>query len=190
MATDSSGAQRIFPMLSYADAARAIDFLCAAFGFEEQFRMPMPDGSIGHAELSLHGHTVMLASAWVPAGMASPRDLTSVHGQLYCVVDDVDAHFERARARGAVVVAEPTDQPHGARTYRAVDPEGHRWVFGSPLAPAGVEAGDRGDEARSCGRRPPSTRPSPPSPIPRGAARSTSCASGPGGRESWPPPST
>jgi PhnB protein len=128
--------QRFIPMLSYADAAAAIDFLCAAFGFEETFRMPMPDGTIGHAELSHHGHRVMLASEWRPAGMVSPRELAGVHGQIYCQVDDVDAHYVRARAAGATIVGEPVDQPYGERTYRAMDPEGHRWVFGSPLRAA------------------------------------------------------
>ena len=128
--------QRITPMLAYADAPAALEFLRAAFGFEERFRMPMADGRIGHAEL-VHGDNVlMLASAWVPAGMASPQDLAGVHSQLYCLVDDVDAHYRRARAAGATIIGEPEDQPHGARTYRALDPEGHRWIFGSPLRPS------------------------------------------------------
>ena len=44
-------------------------------------------------------------------------------------VDDVDAHFAQAREAGATIATEPEDQPHGARTYRATDPEGHRWIF-------------------------------------------------------------
>ena len=43
------GVQRVIPYLVYADAAAAIDFICNAFGFEERYRFPMPDGSIGHA---------------------------------------------------------------------------------------------------------------------------------------------
>jgi uncharacterized glyoxalase superfamily protein PhnB len=125
--------QRVIPMLAYSDAPAAIDFLCSAFGFEERFRMEMPDGRIGHAEIALDGHTVMLASAWTAAGMASPVKLAGVHSQLYCEVDDVDVHCDRAKRAGAVVIAEPEDQPYGSRTYRAVDPEGHRWIFGSPL---------------------------------------------------------
>jgi PhnB protein len=125
--------QRVIPMLAYADAPAAIDFLCNAFGFEERFRMEMPDGRIGHAEVALDGHTVMLATAWTAAGMASPVKLAGVHSQLYCEVDDVDAHCESAKRAGAIVIAEPEDQPYGSRTYRAVDPEGHRWIFGSPL---------------------------------------------------------
>src|SRR5215467_13299999 len=126
--------QRVIPMLAYADAPAAIDFLCSAFGFEERFRMDMPDGRIGHAEVALDGHIVMLATEWTAAGMASPQNLAGVHSQLYCEVHDVDAHYEKARQAGAVVIAEPQDQPYGSRTYRAVDPEGHRWIFGSPLA--------------------------------------------------------
>jgi uncharacterized glyoxalase superfamily protein PhnB len=44
-------------------------------------------------------------------------------------VDDVDAHYERARASGAAIVDPPADKPFGERQYTAVDPEGHRWTF-------------------------------------------------------------
>ena len=54
--------QRIFPMLAYDDAPAAIDFLCSVFSFHERYRMNMPDGVIGHAELVLSGNVVMLAT--------------------------------------------------------------------------------------------------------------------------------
>src|SRR5256885_9954413 len=108
-----TGVQRIIPYLAYADAPAAIDFLCRAFGFEERFRYPMPDGRIGHAELVFQGNVLMLASTYEGFGM-SPADLPAVHGQIICYVDDPDAHFARARAAGATIVVEPTDQ-HGNR---------------------------------------------------------------------------
>ncbi len=123
------GHQRIIPMLSYDDAPAAIAFLCEAFGFEETYRLDMPDGSIGHAELSHHDNVLMVATTWKAAGMANPQDLGGVHGQVHVYVDDVDAHFEKAKAAGATIAAEPADQFHGARSYRAVDQEGHRWMF-------------------------------------------------------------
>jgi uncharacterized glyoxalase superfamily protein PhnB len=43
-------------------------------------------------------------------------------------VDDVDAHFNRAKAAGATILSEPEDDPPGKR-YRAEDLEGHRWMF-------------------------------------------------------------
>ena len=82
----------IIPMLVYDDAPAAIEFLCRAFGFEEKFRFPMPDGRIGHAELTLDGQVVlMLASVYPEMGFASPADLEGVPSQIYCRVDDVDA---------------------------------------------------------------------------------------------------
>ena len=125
--------QRIFPMLAYNDAPAALDFLCSAFGFTERERMQMPDGTIGHAEIVLHGNVVMLATTWKNGGLASPRDIPGVPSQLMCDVDDVDAHYRRAREAGAIVIDEPEDQPYGMRMYRAMDPEGHRWLFASPL---------------------------------------------------------
>jgi uncharacterized glyoxalase superfamily protein PhnB len=47
-------------------------------------------------------------------------------------VDDADAHFQHARAHGATIVAEPVND-HGNRFYRAMDLEGHRWIFATPL---------------------------------------------------------
>lgn len=119
-------------MLGYDDATAAIDFLCRAFGFEERFRMQNPDGTVGHAEVIIEGNVVMVATTWKLAGALSPKDLPGLPNALFCEVDDVDAHFERARNAGAVVIAEPEDQSYGFRTYRAMDLEGHRWIFGSP----------------------------------------------------------
>jgi uncharacterized glyoxalase superfamily protein PhnB len=135
--SNGAGRQRIVPMLAYADARAGIEFLCRAFGFEERFRMEMPDGGIGHAEVAYRENRVMLADAWTAGGFASPLELPALPGQLYCEVEDVDAHCARARAAGATIVASPEDQDYGSRTYRALDPEGHRWIFGAPLARAG-----------------------------------------------------
>ena len=122
--------QRIVPSLAYDDAPAAIEFLCRAFGFEEAMRMPMPDGQIGHAELVLHGNTLMLASSFREAvGIGGPRELPHLHSSVSVFVDDVDAHYARAEAEGATILEPPTDQFWGDRTYRAEDPEGQRWMF-------------------------------------------------------------
>src|SRR5215475_3288799 len=134
--TTPNAPQRIFPMLAYDDAPAAIDFLRAAFGFKETFRMQSPDGNIGHAEMALNGNQVWLATTWKAGGLASPKDLPAMPCQLFCEVADVDAHYRQAAAAGAVVVAEPEDQPYGFRMYRAMDPEGHRWLFASKIAGA------------------------------------------------------
>ena len=122
-------AQRIYPYLQYNDAPAAIEFLTRAFGFKELFRLPMPDGRLGHAEIELGGATVMLASSYPEENLVSPRDLAGVHGQVAVYVEDVDAHFEHARAEGARIDSEPADQFWGDRHYQCRDPEGHRWTF-------------------------------------------------------------
>ncbi len=129
MAEDS---QVITPMLVYDDAPAAIEFLCRAFGFEERSRFDMPDGRIGHAELAFSGAKIALATTWTEGGMASPWTLPAVHSQVYCEVPDVDAHYQRAKTEGATIAEAPGEPSHGSRTYRALDLEGHRWVFTTP----------------------------------------------------------
>ena len=46
--------------------------------------------------------------------------------------------MERARAAGAHISQEPEDQFYGDRTYRAIDPEGHVWVFTQPVRAVSV----------------------------------------------------
>ena len=123
---------RVCPMLSYHDAPAAIEFLGKAFGFEELYRLEMPDGRIGHAEVGYDGVRIMLASEYPEMGIGSPQKLDTRYSQLYVIVDDVDAHYQRAREAGAVILTEP-EEDHGSRSYRANDPEGHRWIFATPL---------------------------------------------------------
>lgn len=137
--SEPRGPQALVPYLSYQDAPAAIGFLCEAFGFEETFRLPMPDGRIGHAELSYQGNVLMIASAYPEMGFESPAKLSAIHTQVQVNVEDVDAHFERARAAGATIAAEPEDQPYGDRVYRAVDPEGHHWIFSTHVRDVSYE---------------------------------------------------
>jgi uncharacterized glyoxalase superfamily protein PhnB len=122
---------RITPMLSYANAPAALEFLTTAFGFSETMRMEGEDGSIAHAEVELDGAKVALATTWTDGGLSTPHELGGVHTQLWVEVSDIEAHFERARAAGAVVIGMPVDQDYGYQTYRAIDPEGHHWYFAS-----------------------------------------------------------
>jgi PhnB protein len=128
-----AGYQRVIPYINYADAPAALEFLCKAFGFEEKFRLPMPDGRLGHAEVGYQGNVVMLASVYDEMGLASPRDLPARHSAILCYVDDVDAHHEQARAAGAKIVAKLEDKFYGDRSYTAEDLEGHHWHFSTHI---------------------------------------------------------
>ena len=133
----------IVPMLAYADAASAIDWLCNAFGFEDDRGSRYTDdhGVVGHAELVHDGSRVMLAtpnpqyegpSRHAEHCEAARRWLDNpwVIDGVFVEVDDVDAHFARASAAGARILREPEEPGVGFRVYTAEDPEGHRWMFG------------------------------------------------------------
>ncbi len=124
-----AGCQRIIPYIMYKDAQAALEFLCKAFGFEERFRMPGPDGQVMHAEVGYQDNVVMLATAVEEMGFTNPNELPARHGIIVCYVDDVDAHHARAKEAGADIASPPEDQFYGDRTYRATDPEGHHWFF-------------------------------------------------------------
>jgi PhnB protein len=123
---------RIAPYLLYEDGAGAINFLTSAFGFEEAMRMEDEGGAVNHAELRLGEDTVMLGDPG--EDYKNPRNADHSTALVHVYVDDVDAHFERAKAAGAEIVMEPTDQEYGDRRYDAKDPEGHFWSFATPLA--------------------------------------------------------
>ena len=124
--------QRVYPYLHYADAPAAIAFLQQAFGFEEQMRMGAED-QVMHAELALEGTVVMLASTFPDTGQTAQQDLPGYPSSVMFYVDDVDAHFDRAKAGGAAIVQEPEDQFWGDRVYTCNDCEGHRWTFATKV---------------------------------------------------------
>jgi uncharacterized glyoxalase superfamily protein PhnB len=136
--------QRITPMLSYEDAGAAIEWLTEAFGFVENGKERRTAGErVTHAEMSLDGATIMLATP--SAEYRSPlahrgecdiarraADNPWVIDGNFVVVDDLDAHYERARKAGANIIREPDNPGVGFRVYTAEDLEGHRWMFGEP----------------------------------------------------------
>jgi uncharacterized glyoxalase superfamily protein PhnB len=124
----------IIPALQYEDAAAAIEFLCGAFGFARKAVYEGEGGAIAHAELTLGNGMVMLGSVnQSPYGkqLVRPRAAGGVTMSVYAIVDDVDAHYARARAAGATIMREPVTQDYGGRDYTAKDPEGHLWTFGT-----------------------------------------------------------
>lgn len=128
---DTPTVSDIYPCLFYRDAAKAIDFLQNAFGFEKRMVAPGPDDTIAHSELSLGTSVVMVSTARSEKGWVSPRDLPAVN-QIVCMyVKDIDAHYARAKAAGARITIELHDTDYGSRDYTCLDPEGNTWSFGT-----------------------------------------------------------
>lgn len=121
---------RIAPYLLYEDCAAAIDYLTQAFGFEEVMRMD-DAGVVNHAELRLGDDSIMLG--YPGDDYKSPKNADHRSALVHVYVDDVDAHFAQAKAAGAEIVMEPTDQEYGDRRYDAKDLEGQFWSFSTPI---------------------------------------------------------
>jgi len=125
--------ERIVPLLAYRDIAAAHDFLVRAFGFDSGGVHRSPDGQAVHGEVRAGGGVIWLHHAAPEHHLDSPIGADVANAGLVVLVDDVDAHYEHARAAGARIDREPVDQPYGQREYGARDPEGHRWWFSSPV---------------------------------------------------------
>jgi uncharacterized glyoxalase superfamily protein PhnB len=122
----------VIPVLIYPDVREAVDWLCAAFGFAERVWI----GDNHRAQLSFGEGALIVGD--VRHGRRPPRQGEVTHSVMVRV-EDVDAHCEQARARGAGILAEPTDFPYGERQYTAEDPAGHQWTFSQTLADVAPE---------------------------------------------------
>jgi PhnB protein len=121
------GHPRISPYLLYEDVAGALDFLSRAFGFSERFRFADPQDDVTHAEMVLADGLIMMGDPG--PDYESPKRAGRLGSQVHVYVDDVDAHFEHAKAAGATIVSELHEPGYGDRRYDAEDPEGNRWSF-------------------------------------------------------------
>jgi uncharacterized glyoxalase superfamily protein PhnB len=127
----------VVPILIYEDVDGAIEWLCGAFGFRERLRALGPDGRVSHAQLTIGMGGIMLGRQGGPFRV--PRS-GEVNQYVTIHIDDVDRHFEYAKAFGAQVLSRPVTMPFGERQYTAQDHGGHRWTFSQSVADAPFEA--------------------------------------------------
>ena len=121
---------QIIPYLFYRDVGAALDFLSRAFGFKEEMRHATPSGGM-HGEASFQGQLVMLGQGGGEHSLTTPKAAGGATMGVFIYLDDVDRHYEVAKAAGAEIVHAPKDAPYG-RNYWANDPEGHPWFFTKP----------------------------------------------------------
>src|SRR5580658_3425392 len=125
---------RTIPLLICRDIQASHDFLVNAFGFRTGGVFRDAAGSAVHGEVEAGDTTIWLHRVLPEQGLETTDTASS---GLVIFVDDVDAHFARAKSAGAQVDSEPADQFYGQREYGARDLDGHRWWFATPLAPKG-----------------------------------------------------
>ena len=115
-------AAAVIPELVYNDVGEAIDWLCDRFGFVERWRV-----GDHRAQLSFGNGTVVVTEPRTSRALPGPQS-------LLVRVDNADAHYDRARQRGAKILEPPKDFPYGERQYVAEDLGGHHWGFSESIA--------------------------------------------------------
>ena len=124
---------RFTPYLLYRDVAGALKFLSKAFGFKKLGdEMKGDDGVVNHAAMMFGDGMVMMGCPGKK--YKNPKKLGHVTQSIYVMVDDVDAHYKKAKKAGAKILEKPSDMFYGHRRYGAKDPEGHEWYFATNIS--------------------------------------------------------
>ncbi len=139
------------PYLAVHDGAAALSFYTSAFGAIEVMRVVMEPSRIGHAEFRIGAATFYLSDEFPEIGVVSPRTLGGSSVTLHLEVGDVDTMYAEVVEAGAEALAEPADQPHGARHGTLVDPFGHRWMLSQQVEQVPAEV--YGERLASYGMR-------------------------------------
>jgi uncharacterized glyoxalase superfamily protein PhnB len=124
----------VLPHINYQNLAKAIDWLTRTFGFKEHYRYG--DGPSG-AQMWAGSTIIQMEQA--NNGERSPSQLGYGTQSLTIFVDDVDAHYVRAKSAGAKILEEPHETVYGEYQYAVEDFDGHHWIFSR-------HAKDRGPE--------------------------------------------
>jgi len=130
--TETSVVCSVAPMLSVRNGARAVEFYKSAFGATEVYRVEDPGGAVV-ARLSVAGAEFWLADESPEHGNFSPESLGGGSVRMILTVPDPDATFAQTLAAGAREVV-AVEEAYGWRLGRVVDPFGHHWEIGHPLA--------------------------------------------------------
>ncbi len=122
--------------LFYQDPKAALAWLEKAFGFELPMLIEDADGALAHSQMTYGDGVVMIGQEW-SADHKSPKSVGGKNTQTVGIhiETDIEAHFQRAKAAGAVIDQEPATQFYGDRTYRCRDPEGHIWTISQTVQP-------------------------------------------------------
>ena len=116
-----AGYHSVTPYLIVDGAARLIEFMKQAFGAEEIYRSPKPDGTLGHCQVRIGDSMVELADG--------NEQWKTMRSALHLYVPDTDAVYRQAMAAGATSLFEPADMFYGDRSGGVVDPSGNHWYI-------------------------------------------------------------
>jgi uncharacterized glyoxalase superfamily protein PhnB len=113
-------------VLAVRDLAAATQYYTEVLGFELD-----PIEAVGWSFLTRDAIHLMLGECVdeVPAGETGNHSWF-----LHVMVEELDEVHREVQEKGARVVIPPGDRPHGHREFVVETPDGHRIMFGEPLA--------------------------------------------------------
>jgi PhnB protein len=139
------GYQSLTPMFIFKDAGKAIDFYKRAFGAEERFVMPGPDGKgVMHAEVRIGTSIIMMGEENSDCPGKSAETTGGSPVSFYIYLENVDAAFTRAVESGARIQMPVEDMFWGDRMGTVLDPFGYSWSLAShtrDLTPEEIQKG-------------------------------------------------
>jgi PhnB protein len=117
------GLHTVTPFLHVERAGEMIDFLKAAFGAKEMFRVHMPNDTVQHARIQVGDSTLELGEAHGP--------FQPMPAMFYLSVEHADLWYQQAVEWGATSMFAPAEQPYGDRVGAVSDPFGNEWYIGT-----------------------------------------------------------
>jgi len=122
----------VTPHINVDGASAASAFYQQAFGAQELFRMPAPDGKrLMHCHLMINGGSLMLCDCFPEHGGSEVQPSSSF--TMHLQVDDVESWWRRAVEAGATVTMPLADMFWGDRYGRLRDPFGVNWALAAPI---------------------------------------------------------
>jgi uncharacterized glyoxalase superfamily protein PhnB len=129
----------VIPVLYYPDVPEAVAWLTTALPFTERLR-----NAVDRRQL-VHGNGAIVVTIPGAHADAAPSTLQSPGAHSITLrVTGIDLIFERAKAAGAHVLAEPADHVYGERQCSFLDPWGHPWTLSETIFDS--DPGDWGGE--------------------------------------------
>ncbi len=117
----------LLPHVVYQNVLEAIDWLTRVFSFSEHYRYGETGGLVEGAQMYLGNAYIMARGAH--RGCATPAKLGAYTQSLTVFVEDVDAHYRRAKSAGAKIVEDLNETCYGEKQYGVENLDGHRWLF-------------------------------------------------------------
>ena len=139
------GFHSVTPMFVFKDARKAIEFYKRAFGAQERFAMPGPDGKgVMHAEVRIGTSIIMMGEENPQQPCKSAETIGGSPVSFYIYLENVDEAFRIALEAGAEARMPVEDMFWGDRVGTVQDPFGYNWTLAThikDLTPQEIQEG-------------------------------------------------